>query len=763
MDQTIRDLKSTTFCGRRFTKKQLVQIQKTVKRFSRLSRRELGHTICELFQWTTPNGSNKIQSCLTALEAMEKLSIITLPTKRPQQKYSQKAIMKTTQGDEQSPVHTTLDELTPIHLQIVTEAEEVKAWNEFIDRYHYLGYKRPVGSHLRYYIIDCQGRKLGCLLFSFATSSLPCRDKWIGWNKKNREKCLQYVINNNRFLIFPWVDVKCLASKALSIAMQQIANDWETRHGYRPVLLETFIDSTKYQGTCYKAANWQCIGKTVGRYGSKKSQTTTQKDVYVYPLTRDFAAVLTNEKKPEVTKPTLKPQKHSDIAPASVPFVQLWQKVIVIVNQVAGEFDQQWQKRRRVLNTLLIMLFIFRLVFSKNKQSYGSTITELWEQCQVMGIPLPQPKPVAASAFCNARAKLDETIFKTLNTKIIQIYNPWHNIAQWRNHRIFAVDGTKINLPRQMKDEGYRLNCEHAYYPQGLVSCLYELNSKMPVDFELVPTLNERTAALTHLQVLKENDVVVYDRGYFSYAMLYYHVQQGVHAVFRIPKSFSLALQEFMDSNTIEQVIMITLVKEQRRVVCKRHPDIIYRPLPLRLIKYTVKDTTYVLGTTLMDSQQYPIMAMADLYHCRWRIEELYKVSKELIDVEDFHAQSERGVKQELFAHFVLITLSRIFTNEVEIDFNKNKTFLPHHRIQANLKNCLRTMARNLEALFLQQAALVKETLNTIIRSISTCQQKQRPHRSYKRQSRKPIPRWQVARRKKQKEKTQLQTQAVAQ
>ena len=156
-----------------------------------------------------------------------------------------------------------------------------------------------------------------------------------------------------------------------------------------------------------------------------------------------------------------------------------------------------------------------------------------------------------------------------------------------------------------------------------------------------------------------------------------------------------------------------------------------------------------LLGTTLMDVARYRAAAFADLYHARWGVEELYKISKVLIDVEDFHGQTERGVKQELYAHFVLITLNRIFATKVEQDFSE-KDDLPaqdetadrQRHFKVNMKNSLVTLARNLEALFVRQADLVKKTVNNIIESLSRCRQKQRPNRKYKRQSLKPIKKW---------------------
>jgi len=238
MDRTINNLKSTTFGEKRFTRKQLSMIQKTVNTFSSLSRRELAHTICEHLQWQTPKGENRIQTCLGALESMEKLNLFTLPKKKTlTQKSTQKKIIWTSQSDSQPLINDRLVELMPISLQLVKEKASIRLWNEMIDRHHYLGYKRPIGPHLRYFILDEQGRKLGCLMFSYPVKSLACRDEWIGWQDLKHKKHLNLVINNNRFLIFPWIKVKCLASKALSLAAGQLATDWQAQHGYQPILL----------------------------------------------------------------------------------------------------------------------------------------------------------------------------------------------------------------------------------------------------------------------------------------------------------------------------------------------------------------------------------------------------------------------------------------------------------------------------------------------------------------------------------------------
>ena len=756
MNEAIDSLASTTFGGKRFNRRELVQIRQTVNDCQRLSRREVGHTVCEHLNWVTPGGKHRIQSCLNALEEMEAAGLLRLPEKqaRPTQA-KQSAIQWSKQTAPQPTIEATLEKFSEIRVELVTEPDAIARFNEYIDRYHYLGYRRPIGNHLRYWIVarDAEGdRLLGCLLFAFAVNTLECRDQWIGWNGKQREKHLPLVVNNTRFLIFPWVQVKNLASKALALTASRVANDWLTHHGRHPVLMETFVDTGRFTGACYKAANWILIGHSTGKKGSKNTAQKNPKAVFVYPLHEDYRTIMTQNRiwlKPTKRRSNGSAGTTADEPPELTgddPFVALWQHVTVLLASVASEFDAQWRQRRRVIDTLLLMLFIFRLVFSKNHQGYGTTIVELWAQCKHMNITLPQPKPVAASAFCNARKKLDEEIFKILNSRVITAYEKTTESYRWFGRRLFAVDGMKINLPRPLLRADYALPSDNAHYPQGLVSCLYQLKSQIPTDFDLAPHKNERRMARAHLKALRPGDVVVYDRGYFSYAMLHAHKQKGVDVVFRLARHAGKVIDTFMDGSEIDAIVTIEAAPKRQKAIREEHPDIEFAPLPLRLIKYVIDGKTYTLGTTLLDGDVYRRSAFPDVYHSRWGIEELYKISKHLIAVDEFHAHTERGVKQELFAHFVLLTLNRILANRTEAGLNANRTPRAHvPYFQVNIKNALVTMARHLEELFLRQAQFTCSILNTLTEAIGFCRQKTRPGQSYPRVSMKPTGKWRAS------------------
>lgn len=173
-------------------------------------------------------------------------------------------------------------------------------------------------------------------------------------------------------------------------------------------------------------------------------------------------------------------------------------------------------------------------------------------------MPLPQKGSIAPSSFCTARLKLDENVFKEINSKVIATYA---QDDRWLGHRIFAVDGSKINLPRKLLSSNYKLPSKNANYPQGLLSCLYQIKSRMPFDYDLVSHSNERICAEQHLHTLEKNDVVVYDRGYFSYVMLHHHFNCQIHAVFRLQKNSYTVIRDFIKSANKYFVLKIFMQK----------------------------------------------------------------------------------------------------------------------------------------------------------------------------------------------------------
>jgi len=269
-----------------------------VETFPKLSRTELANTVCELFSWKRPTGKLKSVECRQFLERLDEKGTIKLPECRNQHtvKGSVK-VQRTGRTNPQPTISAELRELSPLFLTRVDNREQRELWYEYVDRYHYLGYKLPFGAQLRYFIYSgATDDILGCFQFSSPAWKMAPRDRWIGWSDDQRKANLQKIINNSRFLIFPWVDVKNLASRALALAARTVAEDWQGCYGYRPALLETLVDRRRFKGTCYKAANWIHVGKTTGRGRMDRDRTRegrAVKEIYLYPLSRRFRQELT--------------------------------------------------------------------------------------------------------------------------------------------------------------------------------------------------------------------------------------------------------------------------------------------------------------------------------------------------------------------------------------------------------------------------------------------------------------------------------------
>jgi len=296
MDNAIR-----VFSGRTFSPADLETIKWARRTYPGLSRSELASTVCELLEWTTPAGQPKRIQCLKLFDLLEEEGITQFPPKRtgryigwrqlPQMQFDTKEIVGETRDYE------------PIVLEIARPGESMTRWRSYINQYHMIGDKNVFGSRLQYFV-KSGDIELGCLQFSASAWALEERDKWIGWTKDDKKERLQLVVNNSRFLIFPWVHVRNLASKSLSLAAKRIREDWLTEYCYTPVLLETFVDTEHFKGTCYRAANWTYLGETKGSGRSRDRQNMkSKKSIYIYPLQGDFRECLKGLKPYKVVNP----------------------------------------------------------------------------------------------------------------------------------------------------------------------------------------------------------------------------------------------------------------------------------------------------------------------------------------------------------------------------------------------------------------------------------------------------------------------------
>ena len=276
------------YSGRVFGPPEIERVREIIRAHPQASRQQLSYRVCEVFDWRKLDGSLKDMSCRVALLRMHREGLIELPAPRHKVNPCRSFSRRTPQAEPEPLLKAVVHELAGLHLELVERAGSA-LWNEYIDRYHYLGYQPLPGAQLRYFAYAGE-RLVGLMGFGAAPWKSGPRDEWIGWSRTQRHRNLGGVINNARFLILPWVRVSSLASKLLAMATRALPAHWEGRYGYRPVLLETFVEAERFAGTCYRAANWTCVGQTQGRgkLGDHRLGQVPIKTVWVYPLAKDF-------------------------------------------------------------------------------------------------------------------------------------------------------------------------------------------------------------------------------------------------------------------------------------------------------------------------------------------------------------------------------------------------------------------------------------------------------------------------------------------
>lgn len=282
--------------GKPFGKKGLTDVLQEIEVAKPFNRAQIARQVCKRLDWRSPGGGYQFMSARVGLLRLHRLGLITLPPPIRGNGNGGKLRPNTIFLPEIKPTGFPVHELKGLSLQRVKTKEQSALYNTLIDQYHYLGYKPIAGSQVRYLFSWEQGL-LGAIGFGASAWKIAPRDLFIGWKPAIREKKLHLIVNNARFLILPGVRSANLASKILAMCAKRIPDDFYNQYGYRPVLLETFVEQDRFKGDCYKAANWQCVGQTQGR--GKKHQYKTPgvavKDIWLYPLRRKFRQVLLSE------------------------------------------------------------------------------------------------------------------------------------------------------------------------------------------------------------------------------------------------------------------------------------------------------------------------------------------------------------------------------------------------------------------------------------------------------------------------------------
>ncbi|MBM3458435.1 MAG: DUF4338 domain-containing protein [Armatimonadetes bacterium] len=283
--------------GRRVTAEDIARIGQWRLEHPDWSRRRLSQALAGEWDWRNGRGELKDMAARTLLLKLQAQGLIHLPPRRQMPSNRMAARMLPRQNWDRTPVECALADLGPLAIrEISTDTADRVRFAATLAEFHYLGYRGTVGENLQYTVTDGHGRLLACLLFGAAAWKCRARDEFIGWTAGRRERRLDRIANNTRFLILPSVKVPHLASWILGRVMRQLGRDWERKYGHAIALVETFVERDRFAGTSYKAANWIRLGSTTGRSRQDRHCTlrVPVKDVYVYPLRKDFRRELSS-------------------------------------------------------------------------------------------------------------------------------------------------------------------------------------------------------------------------------------------------------------------------------------------------------------------------------------------------------------------------------------------------------------------------------------------------------------------------------------
>jgi hypothetical protein len=288
----------TIIQGRRFEESDLADVCALLKAHPEFSRRRLSVELATMWKWRTATGQIKHFAAYSLLRKLEQRGWIGLPALRrvPQRRGPIALPLELFERSVPEAIEGALSTLLPLRIMVLT-SKTTPPVHRYLALHHYLGYRGPVGENLAYQIQDRAERDLACVVFGAAAWKTQARDQWIGWNPEERVRGIQRIANNSRFLILPWVRVPHLASHVLGLILRRLASDWQAKYAHPIHLAETFVDRSRFRGTCYRAANWICIGQTQGRSRQDRRHTLNVpvKDIYVYPLRPDFRERLIRE------------------------------------------------------------------------------------------------------------------------------------------------------------------------------------------------------------------------------------------------------------------------------------------------------------------------------------------------------------------------------------------------------------------------------------------------------------------------------------
>jgi hypothetical protein len=298
MEAVLQPGKIQTIQGRRIGDHEVATIRELIRENPTHHRRWLSEELARRWQWQTATGQIKHFAAYSLLQKLEERGWIELPARRrvaPRRRPID-TTLELFEPPTPDPIQDPLKALLPLQIAALTP-RTVKPFHRYLALHHYLGFRGPVGETLAYQVCDRLGRDMACVLFGAAAWKVSPRDAWIGWTPERRAQGIQRIANNSRFLILPWVRVPHLASHILGRISRRIVQDWQAKYGHPVDLLETFVDRARFRGTCYRAANWICVGSTQGRSRQDRTHSlqVPVKDIYLYPLRPDCRERLCHE------------------------------------------------------------------------------------------------------------------------------------------------------------------------------------------------------------------------------------------------------------------------------------------------------------------------------------------------------------------------------------------------------------------------------------------------------------------------------------
>ncbi len=292
---------SFRYRGHDYSAAEIEAIRQLIAAHPGLSRRKLSARLCAAWDWVQPNGQPRDMVARSLMLELHRAGHIQLPAKRvspPNNAVAHGRASSPCQPEgqtelalplEAAPLDCSLRELGALEIRQVRRTAQEGLFDRLLQNYHYLGYTRPVGEHLKYLVYG-QGQPVACLAWSSAPRHLGPRDRFIGWSAVQRRANIHLLAYNTRYLIVPWLRVPGLASHVLAAVARVVSADWQRLYHHPIYLLETFIEPQRFRGTCYRAANWIYVGLSTGRGkdAPTKEPNRSVKQLWVYPLRADF-------------------------------------------------------------------------------------------------------------------------------------------------------------------------------------------------------------------------------------------------------------------------------------------------------------------------------------------------------------------------------------------------------------------------------------------------------------------------------------------